>query len=52
VRQVVLGHNLQRLLEHLPQLDGLVVGGEEEMGGILSFAPLDLVDLLLNLQRL
>jgi hypothetical protein len=28
------------------------VGGQKEMSGILSFAPLDLVDLLLDLKRL
>ena len=52
MRQVVLRDDLERLLVHLPQLDCLVVGGEQVVRRILAFAPLDLVDLLLNLQRL
>lgn len=52
VREVVLCHHLERLLEHLPELDGLVVGGQEVVGGVLPTAPFDLVDLLLNLERL
>jgi hypothetical protein len=52
VRQVVLGHHLERLLIDLPQLDCLVVGREQVVRGILALAPLDLVDLLLDLQRL
>jgi hypothetical protein len=52
VGEIVLSHHLKRLLENLPQLDGLVVGREKVMGGVLSPAPLNLIDFLLNLQRL
>lgn len=51
VSEVILRHHLERLLEHLPELDSLVIGGQEVVGCVLSTAPLDLVDLLLNLQR-
>ena len=49
VREVVLGDNLERLLKDFPQLDRLVVGGQQVVGSILSPAPLNLVDLLFNL---
>jgi hypothetical protein len=52
MRQIVLRHDFERLLVDLPQLDGLVVGREQVVGGILASAPLDLVDLLFDLQRL
>lgn len=48
--KVVLGDHLKGLFEDLPQLDCLIVGGEEVVGGILAAAPLDFVDLLLDLQ--
>lgn len=51
-RQVVFCDDFQRFLEDLPQLDGLVVSGEEVVGGVLSAAPLDLVDLLFDLEGL
>lgn len=50
--EVVLGHDLERLLEDLPELDGLIVGGEQVVRGVLAAAPFDLVDLLLYLERL
>lgn len=50
--EVVLGHDFERLLEHFPELYSLVVCREKVVGGILSSAPLDLVDLLLDLQGL
>ena len=34
---------------HLPELDGLVVGGQEHSGAARWIAPSDFVDLLLNL---
>ena len=49
MREVVLGDNLERLLKDFPQLDRLVVGGQQVVGSILSPAPLNLVDLLFNL---
>jgi hypothetical protein len=49
MREIILGYHLQRLLENLPQLDGLVVGREEVMRSILASTPLDLVYLLLDL---
>lgn len=52
MRQIVLGDNLQGLLEHFPQLNCLVVGREQEMRSILSAAPFDLVDLFFNFERL
>jgi hypothetical protein len=52
VRQVVLRHNLQRLLVHLPQLNCLVICRQQVVGRILSPAPFDLVYLLFYLQRL
>ena len=52
MRQVVLGDNFERLFEDLPQFDSLVVCREQEMRCILAFAPLDLVDLFLDLQGL
>lgn len=52
LRQVVFGDDLERLLKNLPQFDRLVVGREQVVGGILPSAPLDFVDLLLDLQRL
>lgn len=39
-------------LRDLPQFDGLVVGGEEEVGLVLAAQPSDLVDLLLDFERL
>lgn len=50
--QVILSDNLERFLEHFPQLDRFVVGRKEVMGCVLSPAPLDLVDFFFNLQRL
>lgn len=45
--------HLPVLLRELPQFDGLVIGGQHEVGGILArVQPADLVDLLLNLQTL
>jgi hypothetical protein len=52
VRQVVLRDDFERLFVDLPQLDCLVVGGEQVVRRILALAPLDLVDLLFDLQRL
>jgi hypothetical protein len=49
IRQVVLSHHLERLVEYLPKLYGLVVCGEEEVGCILSSTPFYLVDLLFDL---
>jgi hypothetical protein len=49
---VVLGNDLDLLVEHLPELDCLVVRAEEEVSGILALAPPNAVDLLLNLERL
>ena len=39
-------------LRNLPKFDGLVVGGQEKVGRVLSPKPPDLVDLLLNFQGL
>ena len=50
VGQIVLSHDLERLLKHFPELDGLVIRREQVMRSILSPAPLDLVDLLFNFQ--
>lgn len=50
--QIVFSYNLQRLLEDLPKLDGLVICGQEIVGGILPSAPLDFVDFLLYFERL
>lgn len=52
MRKVVFCHDLQGLLEDLPQLDSLVICGQKIVGCILSSTPLDLVYLLLYLQRL
>lgn len=52
VRQVVFRYNFQGLLKDFPELDCLVVCGQEIMRRILAATPLDLVDLLLNLKRL
>ena len=52
VREIILGHHLERLFKHLPELDGLVVGREEVVRGVLPSAPFDLVDLLLDLEGL
>jgi len=52
MRQVVLRDDFEGLFVHLPQLDCLVVGGEQVVRRILALAPLDLVDLLFDLQRL
>jgi hypothetical protein len=49
-RKVVFGDDLERLVEDLPELDGLVVGGEEEVRGVLAAAPLDLVDFLFDFE--
>ena len=46
--QVILRNHLERLIKHLPQLDGLVVCREEIMGRILPSAPFDLVDLFFD----
>jgi len=45
---------LERLvaLTDLPQLDRLVVGREQKVHGVLLLQPPNLIDLLLNLQRL
>lgn len=50
--EVEIGHAFDLLLKHLPELDGLVVGREEEAGAVGGRTPADLVDLLLNLQTL
>lgn len=50
--EVVLGDHFERFFEDLPEFDGLVVGREKVVGGILSSTPFDLVDFLLDLQRL
>jgi hypothetical protein len=52
MREIVLGHNLERLLKDLPEFDGLIVCRQKIVRGILPPAPLNLVDLLLDLQRL
>lgn len=52
VREVIFGHNLERLLEDLPKLDRLIVCRQEKMGGVLSLAPFDLVDFFFNFERL
>lgn len=49
---VVLCHQLQCFLKDLPKLDRLVVCAEQEMSGVLPPAPLDLVDLFFDLERL
>lgn len=50
--EVVLCNHLKGFLENFPKLDCLIVGGQKVVGGILAAAPLDFVDLLLDLQRL
>ena len=50
--EVVFGHYFEGLLEDLPELDCLVIRREQVVGRILPPAPLDLVDLLLDLERL
>lgn len=50
--EIEVGHTLDLLLKHLPELDGLVVGGEEEAGAVGSRAPADFVDLLFDFQTL
>ena len=53
VVQVEVGHALDLLLENLPQLDRLVVGGDEEPRRVRAVvAPTQGVDLLLDFQRL
>ena len=49
-REIVFCHDFERLLEDFPEFDRLVVGGEEVVRGILSFAPFDLVDFLFYLE--
>lgn len=51
VGEIILRHDLERLFKNLPELDRLVVGGQEVVGRVLPTAPLDLVDLLFNLER-
>lgn len=48
---VVLCYQFQRLLKDFPKLDCLVVCAEQEMSGVLSSAPFDLVDLFFDLER-
>jgi len=48
--QIVFGDHLQRLLKDLPQLDRLVVRGQQVVRSILTFAPFDLVNLLFDFQ--
>ena len=52
VREIVFRHNLQRLLKDLPELDCLVVCGQEIMRRILAATPFDLVDLFFDLEGL
>ena len=52
VHQIVGAYDPRITFAYLPQLDRLVIGGEEEMGHVLSTQPPDLVDLLLDLQTL
>lgn len=47
--EVILRHDLERLVKDLPQLDGLVVCREEVMRRILPSTPFYLVDLLFDL---
>ena len=48
--KIVLGHDFKGLFEDLPKFDGFVVCGKEIMGGILSLAPLDLVNLFFDFE--
>lgn len=50
--EIEVGHALDLLFKHFPQLDRLVVGGEQEAGPVGGGAPADLVDLLLDFQTL
>ena len=52
MREIVLCDNFQGLLKDLPQLNSLIVGRKKIMRGILTFAPLDLIDLFLDFQGL
>lgn len=50
LRQVVLRNNFQGLFENLPEFDGLVIGRQQVVRGVLATTPFDFVYLLLNLQ--
>ena len=50
VREVVFCNHFQRLFKDFPELDRLVICGEEVVGCILPPAPFDLVDLFLDFQ--
>lgn len=48
--EIVLGHDFEGLFKDLPEFDGFVICGKEIMRGILSPAPLDLVDLFFDFE--
>lgn len=52
VGEVVFGDYFQGLLKDFPKLDSFVVRRQQIVRGILSSAPLDLVDLFFYLERL
>ncbi len=48
--KVIFGDNLEGFFEDFPQFDGLIVGREKVVRGILPAAPFNLVDLFLDFE--